>query len=96
MAEARGSVSGINNKHKVMFYGLSTCVWCRRTRRFLEESGVAFDFVYLDLIEGEEREQVKSEVRQWNPSVSFPTLVIDDSQAVIGFRAEQIAEALGL
>jgi glutaredoxin-like protein NrdH len=96
MAEARGTVSGVNNKHKVMFYGLSTCVWCRRTRRFLEESGVAFDFVYLDLIEGEEREQVKSEVRQWNPSVSFPTLVINDSQAVIGFRTEQIAEALGL
>jgi len=96
MAEPRGSVSGVNNEHQVVFYGLSTCVWCKRTRKFLEESEVQFDFIYVDLLEGDEREAVKDEVREWNPAISFPTVVIDDDQCVIGFRTEQIAEALGL
>ena len=96
MAESRGSVSGAHNEHQVVFYGLSTCVWCRRTRKFLEDSEVQFDFVYVDLLEGDEREAAKDEVRKWNESISFPTLVVDDEQVVIGYRTEQIKEVLGL
>jgi len=93
--EPRGSVPGSNDEHHVMFYGLSTCGWCRRTRRLLEELDVAFDFVYVDLIQGEEREEVLNQVGRWNPSTSFPTLVIDGKRAVIGYRPGEIREALG-
>jgi glutaredoxin-like protein NrdH len=96
MAEPRGSVPGPNDAHRVAFYGISTCIWCRKTRKFLEEQGVAFDFVYVDLLGGQEREAVKEQVRQWNPSVSFPTVVIDDDQSVTGFKPEKLKEALGL
>ena len=94
--DARGSVTGLNNQHRVVFYGLSTCIWCRKTRQFLEDEGVAFDYTYVDLLHGQEREQVKEQVRRWNPNVSFPTVVVDDSQCVIGYRPERIKEALGL
>jgi glutaredoxin-like protein NrdH len=96
MAEPRGSVSGPNDAHQVTFYGISTCIWCRKTRQFLEQQGVAFDFVYVDLVDGQERETVKEQVRQWNPSVSFPTIVIDNEQSVTGFKPERLKEALGL
>ncbi|HHS96431.1 MAG TPA: glutaredoxin family protein [Chloroflexi bacterium] len=94
--EAKGSIPGSHDEHRVMFYGLSTCGWCRRTRRLLEELDVAFDFVYVDLIQGEEREKALEQVGRWNPATSFPTLVIDEEQAVIGYRPDQIKEALGL
>jgi glutaredoxin-like protein NrdH len=96
MPDPRGSVSGPHAEHQVTFYGISTCIWCRKTRRFLEEQGVAFDYVYVDLIHGQEREAVKERVRQWNPSESFPTIVIDNEQSVTGFKPERITEALGL
>jgi glutaredoxin len=79
-----------------MFYGISTCVWCKRTRKFLEDQGIAFDYIYVDLLAGQEREEVVARVRRWNPSVSFPTIVVDDSRRVIGYKPEQIKEALGL
>lgn len=94
--EARGSVPGIHNQHHVLFYGLSTCIWCKRTRQFLESNNVAFDFVYVDLLSGAEREAVVAQVRRWNPSVSFPTLVIDGKRCIVGYRPEEIQEALGL
>ena len=96
MAEPRGSVPGPHDEHQVFFYGLSTCIWCRKTRQFLEDQGIKFDFVYVDLIHGQERENVKEQIRKWNPAVSFPTIVIDNEQSVTGFKPEKIKEALGL
>jgi len=94
--QARETVPGSRNRHHVLFFALSTCIWCRRTRQFLESNNVAFDIVYVDLLQGAERESVVEQVRRWNPSVSFPTLVIDNQRCIIGYRPEEIQEALGL
>jgi len=67
MPEATGSVPGPRGEHHAIFYGLSTCVWCRRTRQFLEDQGVKFDYVYVDLLKGQEREEAMKQVRCWNP-----------------------------
>ncbi|MFN2110561.1 MAG: glutaredoxin family protein [Anaerolineae bacterium] len=96
MAEKRGSVAGDHQEHQIKFYGLSTCIWCRKTRQFLEDESVAFDFVYVDLLEGDERETVKDEIREWNPRVSFPTIVIDGAQCVVGFKTDELKQVLGL
>jgi len=79
-----------------MLYALSTCVWCRKTRQFLEDAGVTFRFTYVDLLRGQEREDAMSVVHRWNPAASFPTVVIDGTQSVVGFKPDQLKEALGL
>ena len=96
MPEAKGSIPGPHNEHHVIFYGLSTCVWCRRTRQFLEDQGVKFDYVYVDLLKGQERKEAMEQVRRWNSAVSFPTIVVDDGQCVIGYKPEKLKEALEL
>ena len=96
MLSAKGSVPGSHSSHKVVFYGLSTCIWCKKTRKFLEDEGVAFDYVYLDLLKGQEREEAKEQVGRWNPSVSFPTTVIDDDRSVTGYKPDKLREELGL
>ena len=94
--EARGRVDGSQNKRTVVLYALSTCGWCRKTRRFLESQEVAFDYIYVDLLELDERKEVLAQVRQWNPSSSFPTIVVDDSEGIVGFREDRMMEALEL
>ena len=96
MTQAKGRNAGAREDHRIVLYALSTCVWCRRTRSFLEEQDVSFDYVYVDLLGDEERESAKAIVRRWNPRVSFPTLVIDDENCVVGFKREEIREAVGL
>ena len=96
MAEARGSVSGSNADHRVVFYGLSTCIWCRKTRRALEAADVSFEFTYVDLLKGREREQAVEVVREWNPAGSYPTVIVDDSKCVVGHNPEKLLGALGL
>ncbi len=96
MPDPRGAVPGTHNEHRVVFYGLSTCVWCRRTRRLLEELDVQYDYIYVDLLQGQERKDAIADARRWNSAGSFPTLVVDDATSVVGFRSEEIKKALGL
>lgn len=80
----------------VKLYALSTCAWCRKAKSFLEENGVEYELTYVDLLEGEEKEQAIQEVGKWNPRRSFPTVVVDDAKSVAGFKPEQLKEVLGL
>jgi len=96
MTEARGNVPGSRNEHQIMFYGLSTCIWCKRTREFLESQGVKFDYVYVDLLHGHEREEALAQVTQFNSARSFPTVVVDGNQCVVGYKPQELAEVLGL
>ena len=78
------------DKGRVMLYALSTCGWCKKTKDLLEQLDVAFDYLDVDRLSGKDQAQIIEEVKKWNPSCSFPSLVIDDSQCIVGFKEEQI------
>ncbi len=83
------------NRGKVMLYALSTCGWCAKTKDLLRQIGVEFDYAYVDLLDGKEQDDAITMVEKFNPSGSFPTLVIDNKKTIIGFREQEIREALG-
>ena len=82
------------NKGNVVLYALSTCGWCKKTRMLLEDLGVEFNYVYVDLTEGEERSKVIEDVQKWNPQLSFPTVVINNKDVIVGFKEDEIKEKL--
>jgi len=81
---------------KIKLYALSTCGWCKKTRNFLDEHYVQYEYEYVDLLTGVERERVMAEVRRWNPRLSFPTIVINDSQVIVGYNEDRLREVLEL
>ena len=87
----------IDGKHKgnIMLYALSTCVWCKRTKRLLNNLKIAYDYIDVDLLDGAEREDINKKVLKWNPSGSYPTIVIDDRKSIVGYDPEKIREVLG-
>ena len=80
------------NKGKIMLYALSTCGWCRKTKELLNELGVEYEYIYVDLLE--DKDTAMDEVIKWNPRRSFPTLVIDD-KCIVGFKEDEIRAVLG-
>ncbi|MCK8518565.1 glutaredoxin family protein [Methanoculleus sp. 7T] len=82
------------DRGRIMLYALSTCGWCARTKDLLTDLGVEFSYLYVDQLEGEERDLVVREVERWNPRLSFPTVVINDAKVVVGYRESEIREAL--
>ncbi|MDP3563043.1 MAG: glutaredoxin family protein [Methanoregula sp.] len=82
-------------KGTVMLYALSTCGWCGKTKELLRELGIEFDYAYVDLLEGKEQDTAMNNVERFNPSGSFPTLVINDKKCIVGFKEQEIREAFG-
>ncbi|HLA82885.1 MAG TPA: glutaredoxin family protein [Thermoleophilia bacterium] len=80
---------------KVFLYALSTCGHCKNTKRLLDEKGVEYDFVDVDLLPKDEMNKVLDDVRKVNPQCAFPTLLVGD-KVIIGYRELEILEALGL
>jgi len=78
---------------KVKLYALSTCGHCKKTKELLQNKGVDYDCTEVDQLEGQERQEAIEEVKQYNPSLSFPTLVVGD-KCVVGYKKEEIEEAL--
>lgn len=84
-----------NDTPDVYLYTLSTCSHCKSTKRLLNECNVAYDFVDLDLLEGDERKAILEDVKKINPRCTFPTIQIGD-KVIVGYREDEIKEALGL
>jgi len=81
------------NRGDIILYGLSTCVWCRKTKQLLDRLGVEYHYVDVDLLEGESKEKATEAVKNLNPRCSFPTLAIK-GQCIVGFDEQKIEEAL--
>jgi len=87
-------MAGVNRT--VEFYGLSTCGWCRKTKQWLDEHGVEYKLVYVDLAQGDEKEQAQKRMALFVDRQSFPTLIIDDGKRVIqGYQVDEMQEELG-
>jgi glutaredoxin len=81
------------DKGKVTLYALSTCIWCKKTKELLSSLGVGFNYIYVDLLKGNDRSKMVEEVKKYNPACSFPTLVVGD-KCIVGYKEKEIKEAL--
>ncbi|MBU1183132.1 MAG: glutaredoxin family protein [Proteobacteria bacterium] len=79
----------------VKVFSLSTCGHCKSTKKLLNDCTVQYDFVDVDLLQGEERNAILEEVKKFNPNCSFPTVIIGD-KVIVGYKEKEIKEALGI
>jgi glutaredoxin-like protein NrdH len=79
-------------------YFISTCGWCKKTKRLLDDNNVDYEYEYVDLLSGSEKARALDEVSQYNPRKSFPTVVVSNGQTevVVGFKETRLREVLGL
>lgn len=81
---------------QVKLFALSTCIHCRNTKQYLDDNKIEYECVFVDSLQGDERKKVVEEVKKHNEACSFPTMVIDGNKVIVGFRKDEIREALGL
>jgi glutaredoxin-like protein NrdH len=89
-------VSGKKNDHKVSVYALSTCVWCKLTKQYLNENSVEYEFVDVDMLDDEDKDKVHQTVLSKGGALSYPTTIVDEKIVITGFRKDKLKEVLGL
>ena len=67
-----------NKKDNVILYTLSTCVWCKKTKKYLNELGIEYSYIDVDLLEADEKEEVLKKIKKFVSANSFPITIIND------------------
>ena len=83
------------NVGDVKMYALSTCGWCAKTRAFLDDRDIAYSYVYVDLLPDNEVDAVSEEQQKYNPSGSFPTIVVNGDKVIVGYDVEALTKLAG-
>jgi glutaredoxin len=92
----RKVVVGENKGHKVFLYALSTCGWCKKTKQFLKDNKIEYEYLDVDTASSENRRKAIDEIKARKVSLGFPIIIIDDETIISGYKPEAIAEALEL
>lgn len=95
MEQDQNSPGSGSDSPNVQVYSLSTCSHCKMTKQLLAECTIKYDFVDVDLLQGEERKAILEDVKKFNPRCSFPTIIIGN-KVIVGHKEKEIKEALGL
>jgi glutaredoxin len=86
---------GSNSNPEVKVFSLSTCSHCKATKKYLSDCTIKYEFVDVDLLQGDERKAIIEDVKKFNPRCSFPTIIIGN-KVIVGFKEKEIKEALGM
>lgn len=85
----------MKDQEEVKIYTLSTCSHCKATKRFLDDCKIQYEFTDVDILKGEERKAILEDIKKINPRCSFPTIIIGE-KVIVGFKEDEIKEALGI
>ena len=89
-------VEGERSEHGVFVFALSTCGWCKRTKEFLSENDVAFEYVDVDKCTMDEKREVGRILKERDVPLGFPVTIVDDEVVISGFKPDEFRGALGL
>jgi len=78
---------------EIILFGISTCMWCKKTVRFLDEKNISYSKIFVDLLEGQQKSMVREEVKKYNKRLSYPTVKVRE-KVVVGYDREKLEEAL--
>jgi glutaredoxin-like protein NrdH len=88
-------VSGENDKHNVLMYAISTCGWCKRAKRMLNDMNVEFEYIDIDLCSQEDKEKIRMDISRRGRRLLYPTIIINDEILLTNPTEKELREALG-
>ena len=88
-------VEGQNgNEDKIIIFTLSTCMWCKKTKRYLNENNIKYRYIDVDKIDPNDKAIIINYLRSnYEERISYPFLVCESGH-VIGYDPNKYVELL--
>ncbi len=77
---------------RVSMYTLSTCPWCRKTKKFFTEHNIPFDFIDYDLADDATQQNIMEELDAAG-ATGFPFVRVGD-EIIVGYQPDRYTRAL--
>jgi len=78
---------------QIKVYALSTCPYCKRTKRFLDEHKIAYECVDVDLLDDDSQDRALDEIEKLTGRQSFPVVIVGDA-VIVGHDEQKLRTAL--
>jgi glutaredoxin-like protein NrdH len=88
-------VDGQKDIGDIKIFALSTCVWCKQAKAFFKSRGIRYSYIDVDILNPEAMAEARAVQRQFNPRGSFPTIVINESDCIVGYDEQKLLELCG-
>ena len=90
-------VAGSKSVPVITVYALSTCGFCKRAMRFLDEHSFAYRYIYIDQIPLETKTELKKELKEkYKADIAFPFVTVGETDYLVGFIEVDWKRSLGL
>ena len=77
----------------VFVYALSTCPWCRKTKKWFEDSKIEFEWVDVDTLPQAEQDEMADKAYELSGGRRYPVVVIN-GEVVVGYSPDKFLEHL--
>ncbi|MFX1312436.1 MAG: glutaredoxin family protein [Promethearchaeota archaeon] len=78
----------------IIVFTLSTCMWCKKCKSFLNENNMKYRYIDVDKIDPSDKAKIIEYLRsKYQSRVSYPFLVCEKGH-VVGYNPEKYKELL--
>lgn len=82
-------------KVKPTVYALSTCPYCKRTRRFLDDHKIDYECIEVDTLDDKAQDEVMDKVEKLSGKRVFPVVVVG-KEIIVGHDEAKLKKAFHL
>jgi len=75
-ASTKKAIEDFISSSPVAMYSFTTCPFCRRAKDFLDDQNIAYSAIELDLLEGNEGNEIRAELGKLTRRTSVPSIFI--------------------
>lgn len=89
-------VKGSKGIHEIFMFSISTCQWCTKGKKWLEEKSLTYSYLDIDKISIDDKRKLKRELKEaFNTIPRFPMIIVDRCNHSTGFSPNEWEELLG-
>jgi glutaredoxin len=81
-------------EQNIIVFTLSTCMWCKKCKRFLDDRKLKYGYIDIDKIDREDKSKILDYLKTKNrPRISYPFLLCKKGH-VVGYNPNKYEELL--
>ncbi|MFX1506045.1 MAG: glutaredoxin domain-containing protein [Promethearchaeota archaeon] len=90
------NVEGTNEQNEDIFlFAISTCVWCKKGKRWLKKKGYSYSYFDIDKIPVKEKNQLKKDIENaFGIKPRFPFLIVNKVKFDAGYNPDTWEEMI--
>jgi glutaredoxin len=88
-------VEGENVKREITIFTLSTCMWCKKCKAWLNGRNIKYRYVDVDKIQPSQKAEILDYLRtNYQNRISYPFMLCDDKDYVVGYDPNKYEELM--